>query len=1051
MAFPHPFYELQIGGTWVDVTADVRLSAPTAIRRGRAEGGARVDPSSCSLTLNNRHGKYSPRNPLSPYYGLIGRNTPLRVSVRAGSTYLDIPATAGGRATTPDAAALDITGDIDIRVDLQLDNWADPLVELAAKQDAASNQRSWRFMRLADGTIELTWTTAGTSASGISVNSTTVPELPRSGRLALRVTLDVDNGQGGYTVAFYTAPTIAGPWTQLGDQRVTTSGTTSIFNSNAPLEVGDIAGIGLTPPVGRYYALQVRNGIDGPAAADTDFTAQTAGATSFTDSAGRVWSIISPAEVTNRRTRFVGEVSSWPPRWDTSGADAWVPIQAAGILRRLGQGAKPLQSTLRRRIPSFGPLAYWPMEEQDTATRAYSPIPGVPPMTASGLDWAQANTLPSSEPLPVLTSTTGGPNPQINGRIPAPVGSINGWMLQWVYRLDTANTTHRTFLRATSTGTVAEWYIQTSLTSTRVIGRNDDGTAIVDELIGTGADLYGQWVRVEFSLTQTGSTVFWLIVWIDVGGDAGAFSGTYTGSTGRPTAVTSPPDGFSSDLSGMAIGHISAWGADSTTAYNGAIDAWAGETAGQRMLRLSDEEGVPLTIYGTPADQEPVGPQRPAVLLDLLGEAADADGGILYEPREAAELTYRDRASMYDQTPALSLDYTARGITGLEPVDDDADLRNDITVTREGGSSARAVAEEGPLSVQAPPDGVGVYDEQVTLNLFRDEQVPDQAGWRLHLGTWDEARYPSVTLNLTAARDLADQAAAVDIGDRITVANLPAFLPPGGADLLVDGYAETITATGWQITYTCSPAGPWSQLGQTAITEDFEDTTYDVTISGGGDLPWTRTSAQFHTGAWSLRSGAITNNQTSEATLTLPTGATRLTFWYRVSSEASGTGFEGDRLLVLVDGVQALRAQGTGGGWTLASLDVTGASVVTFRYAKDNSAAAGEDAAYIDNLTIDRGMPVRADTDGSELAAAVAAGDTALSVTVTDGPLWVTDPAEMPIDIQVDGEVMTVTGIGSPLSDRFQRLVTGGWGTATTGQAWTVSGGSASDFSVKGG
>ncbi|WP_413102213.1 hypothetical protein [Streptomyces sp. Inha503] len=1049
--------ELNVGGTWTDITG-YAIRDPITITRGRSAEAGDVDPGQCTMTLNNRDGRFSPRNPLSPYYGQLGRNTPIRVSVHQGSRRLVIPKVTGAKATTPDATALDITGDIDIRVDLALDNWNDlagaQFVELAAKQDLVADQRSWRLMRLPDGTVELTWTTAGTGASGISVHSTIVPVVPPSGRLAIRATLDVDNGQGGYTVAFYTAPTIAGPWAQLGAQTVTTSGTTSIFNSTAPLEIGDIAGINLSPGIGRYYAIQVRNGIDGTPAADADFTALAAGTTSFTDGAGRAWTLVGGAEITDRRVRFVGEVSAWPARWDVSGQDVYVPIQAAGILRRLGQGAKALASTLRRRIPSFGPLAYWPMEEQATAVQAYSPIAGVQPMLVSGLAWAQTDSLPSSSALPALASTSGAALPSIYGRVPAPSSAITGWCVQYVYRLDTANTTMRTFLRVLSTGTVNEWYIQQRNDLSRLIGKDADGNTLFSTDLLTGSDLYGQWIRVELSISQSGSTVTWAIIWTDVGGEAGAVDGTFTGTLGRPTAVSSPPGGYSPDLDGMAIGHISAWPVTLTTAYVGAVDAWAGETAGERMVRLSGEESVPLTVYGLASEQEQVGAQRPQSLVDLFSDAADADGGILFEQREASALAYRDRAGMYNQPPALALDYAANDLVPpLEPTDDDQATRNDVTVQRADGSAARAVLEEGPLSVLAPPDGVGVYDESVTLSLFQDEQAEPIAWWRVHLGTWDEARYPRVSLNLARRPGMVDDAVAVDVGDRMTIANLPAWMPPGGANLLVQGYTETITQYEWLLDFTCTPAGPWT-VSETAYVEGFEDSAYDVTMSSGGTLPWTRTSEQAHSGSWSLRSGAISNNQTSDAVLSLPSHAAEVSFWYRVSSEASGPGFEGDRLLVYADDTQVLRAQGTASvAWTRASLDVTGKSTVTFRYAKDNSASAGEDAAYIDDLAVTLATTplARVDTDGSELAAAVDADDTTLTVAITAGPVWTTDGNEFPLDIQVGGEVMTVTSIASPVSDRFQRLVTSGWGTADTGQAWTVTGGSAADFSVKGG
>jgi hypothetical protein len=51
--------------------------------------------------------------------------------------------------------------------------------------------------------------------------------------------------------------------------------------------------------------------------------------------------------------------------------------------------------------------------------------------------------------------------------------------------------------------------------------------------------------------------------------------------------------------------------------------------------------------------------------------------------------------------------------------------------------------------------------------------------------------------------------------------------------------------------------------------------------------------------------------------------------------------------------------------------------------------------------------------------------------------------------VRVDATSLCVTGTSSVV-DTFSRSVTGGWGSADTGQAWTTSGGSASDYSVNG-
>src|SRR5690349_12676984 len=75
--------ELFLNNDWVDVTNDVYARDGVTIRRGSSDESptSRTEPSRCDLTLNNRSGNYSPRNPGSIYYGSIGRNTPIRVSI----------------------------------------------------------------------------------------------------------------------------------------------------------------------------------------------------------------------------------------------------------------------------------------------------------------------------------------------------------------------------------------------------------------------------------------------------------------------------------------------------------------------------------------------------------------------------------------------------------------------------------------------------------------------------------------------------------------------------------------------------------------------------------------------------------------------------------------------------------------------------------------------------------------------------------------------------------------------------------------------------------
>ncbi|MER7801260.1 hypothetical protein ABTX71_13105 [Streptomyces parvulus] len=796
--------ELWVGDQWVPFRKELYTRDPITHSRGVRNDGAVADHATVPLLINNRSGKYSPRNPLSPYFGKIGRNTPVRLSLPGEETYLQLDGNPANYASTPDAAALDLTMDADLRWEGETDWYAAGAHTLIGKWDAAAGQRSYH-MRLQDGFLYFHG--SGDGVGGTSV-SRLLPALPR--RAALRVTLT-----GGTTVRHFWATSLAGPWTQIEtDWTLGSPFTTGLFVGSAPLIIApsqtDSSPIRM-PVSGRVYRAEVR-GAGGTVVASPDFRAQAAGATGFTDSAGRTWTLAGAAELRDRIDRFVGEISEWPQRWAPSEKDVWVPVQAAGVLRRLGRGTKPLDSALRRRIPSYKPLAYWPMEEGVEATQAYSPIAGVKPLTAKGIEWAKVDTLLSSAPLPEVAST-GAPLPTWRGTVPPPATTITGWCVFLMYRLDQPNATMRNFLRVPCTGTIAEWRIAMSATGSRVQAVDSEGTLLVNSLIGTSGDIFGKWVQLRFRAEQSGSDIAWRVDWADVGGDRGGFGTTVAGTVGRPTAVGAPAEGYTTDLNGLAFGHVSVWPTAATAAYDRAMDAWTGEAAGARMVRLSAEEGLPLAVSSLPSATELVGSQGRAPVLDLIRAAADSDGGMLTEDQTSLRLLYRPRATLYSQEPALVLDYAAGEIAPpLEPVDDDTDVRNDVTVAREGGSSARAVLESGPLSVQAPPDGVGVYDDSTTLSLASDEQAEPQAYWRVHLGTWDEPRYPAVTLLLHKHPELIPAVLALREGDVIRLTGMPKWLAPDDVDLMLRGLNETLLPRKWTITFDCVPAGPW-QVG----------------------------------------------------------------------------------------------------------------------------------------------------------------------------------------------------------------------------------------------
>jgi len=173
-------------------------------------------------------------------------------------------------------------------------------------------------------------------------------------------------------------------------------------------------------------------------------------------------------------------------------------------------------------------------------------------------------------------------------------------------------------------------------------------------------------------------------------------------------------------------------------------------------------------------------------------------------------------------TSAVILDYSAGHISPpFEPTDDDQRLVNDVTAERIDGGSARHEVTEGPLSVQEPPDGVGRYDQSVTLNVASDAQLPGHAGWLTHLGTVDEARYPQVHIDLARNPHLREAITDLDAGDKITIDNTPPWLPPEPIEMIVEGYTEEINWFNWGVNFNASPGSPWT-IGQVGPTDPEE-------------------------------------------------------------------------------------------------------------------------------------------------------------------------------------------------------------------------------------
>lgn len=833
--------EMLIGGAWTDVTSRIRLADEIQISgRGKQNEQGRPSPCSCTFTLNNRDGLFSNRNPISAYYGKLGRNTPVRFSVTEHQSFAILDTADASRLKTTDKASLRITGDIDISAEIEPDYWtgngAGQIIASRYRRTASSD-RSWVFFVGETGYLNFWWSADG-SANTLRAQSTTYIS-NQYGPLAVRVTLDVNNGAAGRTATFYTADSIAGPWTQLGTP-VVQAGVTSIWAGVGELEIGRIddgrnAGISdLVGLFGKVYAFQMRNGINGTLVANADVTARARGTTSWSDglASPNTWTTNGNAEITPDNRRFYGEVSALPQAWDLSGKDVYVPVQASDVTRRLTQGATPISSAMRSYFSSFTSTGYFPMEDGGgMGTTAANVTPGGRPANITNVSFTADEDLPASAGVAVLNSDT---------------SRIGGYAIQ------RTNSGYACFnvafrMQAIPASATALYNVYFGASTIQRITISSSGSAYDMNVYGANGALLNftsftwgtnspptSWVLMSLQLTQSTPTNI-NIDWGWYSPNSSVFyvppTVAITGKVGR---ISSWSARGSAQNVGTRYAHFFMGQFDfdrGTYAYAVAASAFNGENAADRFERICAQNGIASKIIGDRSNSESMGPQFVRTFMETLYDCVDTEQGQFFPDRSSAALVFRTRRSIsnqYGPTVTMKGGYDLGNVVPL-PTDDDLLLRNHVTASRPDGSGTAVSSRDvGPNSTQSPsatPPGVGVAPMTITRNPFRDDRMQSMAQWESHLGTWDEARWPNVKVllerqNFTGTSLKVRKGlmlARLDVGSMFTLSGMPTWLPPDDALLMVQGIAETLGNRTWQIMWNTSPYGPY--IGNTSTLQ----------------------------------------------------------------------------------------------------------------------------------------------------------------------------------------------------------------------------------------
>lgn len=509
-------------------------------------------------------------------------------------------------------------------------------------------------------------------------------------------------------------------------------------------------------------------------------------------------------------------VDSLTPGWDKTLRAPTVAVTASGLLKRYNQGSRPAQCLLE--IWNFStppPVAYWTLQDPNGSDSFHELVGNQPAMLWNETEPTFASSgPPASSPVVKLASAT-----ELHADL-VPYTNAGKWSVQWICYIPTAPSVSTPIVTLECYGTLVEWrvyVVPSGGTDTLLVEAYTatSGTPVISTSTNfavTGAsEPYAKWLSFSLTATQNGTGVDYALYMAEMTtAQQTSLSGSIVTQTlGNPSRI-GVHNGWSH--TDWLYGHIALY--NFLTSYpQDILDGYTNQTAGERMdLAILYAGEADSGNVGLSSDQQYMGPWGVLTFIDQLKECEAADSGAILYDGKNPNIIFRTRKSRYNLTAGLTVDMSQGQIAApFTPVLDDQRLRNEWTVSRTGGNSGTGGSS---ATVKDTVDQAihGRYADTVSLNLYDDTLLKHHAGWKLNLGTYAGARITRLTLELHRSTSLAAAWAALDIGDRIDLTNLPSNYPPGAEELVLEGYTETIKNFLWTVEANCSPYKPWDVL-----------------------------------------------------------------------------------------------------------------------------------------------------------------------------------------------------------------------------------------------
>lgn len=523
--------------------------------------------------------------------------------------------------------------------------------------------------------------------------------------------------------------------------------------------------------------------------------------------------------------RFTGYVDEWPVEWPDGGDEAaTTTLKASSRMARMSQSAE-LKSILEHAIldSTVGPVAYFVLNEPEGAPGVADSSPtGLFVPASTGVVFGQAEGVPTDN---YAAAMFGGAGAVMRSDAPTALAASRQFTLFGFFR----TTNGRGTLIGVSQGPLH------SEGASLVLGV-DNGD------LGVGKTPYAAWVDAQqLKIAGTGSGALdgnthfaacvldldasTLVVYFDD-------HVTQTFTLDADAFAFAPFRVLMGDISvgTVTLMHLGVVPRVMTTDELAAISqagrvGGAGQASGERIATLAQMAGVPADEVDADDGMSTslvAQPTDGAAAVELMQAVAATESGVLFDTREG-HLAFFDRARRYQAQSAFTLDAGAQEVeTGLTPVLDDLGMVNESSVTG-GPSGTLSASATNPASI----DDYGVY--RTTADLLSDDrnELLAAADWAVSRFSEPRVRIPTVPLDvLNADVDLQGALLAADIDTRMTIVGLPAQAPAASMEFIIEGYAESITATSHSLTLNVSAADVYDVLILDDATRGKLDSTY---------------------------------------------------------------------------------------------------------------------------------------------------------------------------------------------------------------------------------